>query len=139
MRRLVLVLAAALALVLPAVGQGAERPVAERAVAADSAAHRAADGRRVFDVVIRGRASAVVVCELQPVVCTVAKRGVGRRWRAVVPRGPVSSGLPAAGIPGRAPEPAPVAGDAARFRIAVYAFQGPRFTLRRLGGRYQDA
>ena len=79
------------------------------------------------------------MCELEPVVCTVAERGKGRRWRAVVPRGLAFSGLSGAGIPGRPPEPAPIAGDAARFRIAVYAYQGSRFTLRELGGRYRDA
>jgi hypothetical protein len=149
MRRLVLFIAAGVALVVPAAGQGAEPsaagtptakpPIAKRAVAATVAATRAGDGApRAFDVRVRGRASAVVVCDLGPVVCRVAERRAGRRWRVVLPSGSIGPGLPEL-LPGRPAPPTPVAGEGPHFRVAVFAYQGPRFTRREFGGRYLDA
>jgi hypothetical protein len=80
------------------------------------AAERAADGNRLYDVVVRRRASAVVVCELAPVVCRVAERRTARRWQARLPLAALTPG-----------------GDA--FHVAVYAFDGPRSIRRDLRGR----
>jgi hypothetical protein len=91
-----------------------------RPLVAVPAARRAADGRRVYDVALRRRATAVVVCELSPLVCTVAERRGARRWQARLPIGPASG-----------------AGEA--FQVAVYAFDGPRSIRRELRGRFLGA
>jgi hypothetical protein len=129
--------ATGLALALPVSAVAGSPPKVHRAVAARATAHRAVPGARVFEVRVRGRASAVVVCDADPVVCSVARRGSDRRGRAVLPTGPTAPGVPAS--PGHPPGPAPVAGVGPRFRIVVYTFQGPRFTRRDFGGRYSGA
>lgn len=136
MRLAFLLAATGLGLALPVSALAGSPPKVHRAIAAKATAHRAAGGARVFEVHVRGRGSAVVVCDVDPVVCSVAKRGYGR-WRAVLPSGPTAPGVPAS--PGHPPGPAPVAGAGPRFRILVYAYEGPRFTRREFGGRYSGA
>jgi hypothetical protein len=137
MRFPLLLVPACLALALPVTALAGAPQKVHRAVATQASAHRAPDGSRVFEVRVRGRASAVVVCDLDPVVCTVAKRRPGQRWRGALPSGPIAPGLPAS--PGHPPGPIPIAGTGPRFRIAVYAFQGSRFSRRDLRGRYSGA
>ena len=78
-----------------------------------------------------------MVCAADPVVCSVAERRSRHGWRALLASGPTAPGLPAS--PGHPPGPAPVAGVGPRFRVVIYAYQGPRFTRRGLGGRYSGA
>jgi hypothetical protein len=99
------------------------------------AAEHAAQGRHVT-VTLRGRARAVIVCDLAPVVCGVAERH-GRRWEAVLPDGPVALGLAGSGI--HVQQPTAIAGGGSSFHVAVYAFGRYGTTRSEHQGRYRGA
>jgi hypothetical protein len=102
---------------------------------ASVAAEHAAQGRHVT-VTLRGRARAVIVCDLAPVVCGVAERH-GRRWEAVLPDGPVALGLAGSGI--HVQQPTAIAGGGSSFHVAVYAFGRHGTTRTEHRGRYRGA
>jgi hypothetical protein len=129
--RLLLAAALAAAAVIPATA-----PAAPRApVATAAAAQRAVDGRH-FSVTVRGAARTVIVCDLTPVVCRVARRH-GARWEATLPDGPVPQGLVGSGL--SLHQPTAIAGTGASFRVAVYALHRHGTTRRELRGRYLGA
>ena len=132
-----LLLAAALiaAAVVPATAAAGPHHRATPSVATAVTAEHASQGRHVT-VTLRGRARAVIVCDLAPVVCGVAERH-GRHWEAVLPDGPVALGLVGSGI--HVEQPTAIAGGGSSFHVAVYAFGRHGTTRSEHRGRYRDA
>lgn len=133
--RLLLAAALAAAAVFPATAAAAPGHPAKPSTATAVTAEHAAQGRHVT-VTLRGRARAVIVCDLAPVVCAVAERH-GRHWEAVLPDGPVALGLVGSGI--RVQPPTAIAGGGASVHVAVYAFGRQGTTRSELRGRYRGA
>jgi hypothetical protein len=129
--RLLLAAALVAAAVLPATAAAGPRHPAKPSIAAE----HAADGRHVT-VTLHGRARAVIVCDLAPVVCGVAERH-GRHWEAILPDGPVALGLVGSGL--HVQQPTAVAGGGDSFHVAVYAFGRQGTTRSELRGRYRGA
>jgi hypothetical protein len=133
--RLLLAAALVAAAVIPATATAGPRHPAKPPAATAATAHRAADGRH-FSVTVRGRARAVIVCDLAPVVCGVAQR-TGGHWEAVLPVGPVALGLVGSGL--SVHQPTATAGLGDSFRVAVYALHRHGATRSELRGRYLGA